>query len=724
MKRLLQDFEKGERRAAMETSHSSGSLREAPSYVDLRRRVLIFAGLFSVFVVLVAVIGFAQLRENALVAASKRAQSYSSILSAHLDRTMGALDGRLSQIAVQSDGLGGPRGAHRQWQQVLQAAQAGASTIGSLSVIDETGVIRHSTLPALIGQSRSDGAIFMSLRDTDAPPVVSEAPFVSPYSSETLMPFGRRLTDQNGRVTGAVVAAFMPESLRQFYGSIDTEGGAVRVLHRSGYILLEEPSSGRPTRGDDPVLASYAAGARQGVFRGPAIEGGPLMITSYAADDDSGLIVAVSLGEAQALAAWRQEALVAAIILVGLLVALALAVALMLRQLDARAAAEAALLKQQQRSAEAQRLESLGQLTGGVAHDFNNLLTVIIGSADSLLGRVSTELRPRLDAILYAADNATALIKQLLAFSRRQALQLTPVDMNATVTAMEEMLRRSLGARVETAFVLAPNLWRAYADRAQVESALLNLAINARDAMADGGKLTIETHNAHLDDHYASQNPEVTPGDYVALAVTDTGAGMTPEVRERAVEPFFTTKEVGKGSGLGLSMIYGFARQSKGHVKIYSEVGRGTTVRLYLPRAASDADELPVVTEAGSYTGSETVLVVEDDAQVRELAASSLRELGYNVIETANGQEAVVVLDGADHIDLVLTDMVMPGAMTGKEVAEHAIKTRPQVKVLFTSGYADASVMRNGLVKAGARFLSKPYRGAQLAATVRALLDA
>jgi len=708
----------------MEIKSSPASLPEAPSYLDLRRRVLVFAGLFSIFIIVVALVGFSQLRSNALEAASHRAQSYSTILSAHLERTMGAMDARLSQIAVQSERLGGPRGGNGSWQQVLEAARAGASTISSLSVIDETGVVRHSTLSTIVGLSRSDGAIFQSLRDSDAPPVVSEAPFISPYTNEILMPFGRRLTAANGRVTGAVVAAFLPESLRNFYGNIDTEGGAVRVLHRSGFVLLEEPRTQAGPHIDDPIFASLSAGERQGVFIGPITPGGPPMITSFAADEDSGLIVAVSLGEAAALAAWRQEAVVAGIIIAGLLFALALAVALMLRQLDARAAAETALLQQQQRSAEAQRLESLGQLTGGVAHDFNNLLTVIVGTADSLLDRVSADLRPRVDAILYAADNATALIKQLLAFSRRQALQLAPLDMNGTVTAMEEMLRRSLGARVETEFVLAPNLWRAYADRAQIESALLNLAINARDAMPDGGKLTIETHNAHLDAHYASQNDGVTPGDYVALAVTDTGTGMTPEVRERAVEPFFTTKEVGKGSGLGLSMIYGFARQSKGHVKIYSEVGRGTTVRLYLPRSVNEGDEAPAPIVPGSHAGAEIVLVVEDDAQVRELAATSLRELGYTVIEAANGPEAVLALDAEGHIDLVLTDIVMPGAMTGKEVAEHAIKARPNVKVLFTSGYADASVMRNGLVKAGARFLSKPYRSGQLAATVRALLDA
>jgi signal transduction histidine kinase len=708
----------------METNHSAGSLTEAPSYVALRRRILIFAGLFSVLVIIVVFLGFAQLRNRAIVDAGHRAQGYSTILSAHLERTMGATDARLSQIAVQSERLGGPNGPARLWQPVLQATQAGASTIGSFSVIDRSGVIRHSTLEQIVGQTRSDGEIFLSLRDHDAPGIVSEAPFVSPYNGQVLIAYGRRLTAADGRVTGAVVATFAPYALRNFYGSIDTEGGAVRVLHRTGVILLEEPETGKPARDDDPVLASYAAGERQGVFLGPIASGGPPMITSYAAVRDTDMIVATSLSQGQALSSWRQEVLFGGLILAGVLIAFCLAVALMLRQLEARAAAEAALLQQQQRSAEAQRLESLGQLTGGVAHDFNNLLAVIIGWADSLLPRVSDDLRPRIESILYAADNATNLIKQLLAFSRRQALQLASVDVNATVTAMENLLHRSLGARVKSEFVLASNLWRAQADRAQIESALLNLAINARDAMPEGGTLTVETHNAHLDEHYASQNPDAAAGDYVALAVTDTGVGMGADVRERALEPFFTTKEVGKGSGLGLSMIYGFARQSKGHVKIYSEVGRGTTVRLYLPRDVGGAQEVAIALNGEGERGTETVLVVEDDEQVRLLATTSLRERGYAVLEAVNGAAALTLLDSTAHIDVVLTDMVMPGMLTGKDVAEHALKVRPNVKVLFTSGYADASVMRNGLVKAGARFLSKPYRGGQLAATVRSLLDA
>ncbi|MBL8546474.1 MAG: response regulator [Hyphomonadaceae bacterium] len=706
----------------MEAARARQALPDAPSYTDLRRRVLVFAALFCVFVVAVAFGSFAILRQNAIEAAKDRSQSYSTILSAHLERTMGAMESRLSQIAVQSDRLGGPSGDSARWLNVLQAARAGASTVVSLTIVDANGVIRHSTLEPIVGGHRQ-GAIVASLTAASAPELIKEPPFESPYHEGMIMPFARRLMT-NGRVTGAVVAAFSAESLREFYGSIDTEGGTVRVLHESGVMMLEQPHLIGDPVSDDEVFSLYRAGSPTGAFIAPLIQGGPPMITSYASVRDTGLIVATSLSQNQALSSWRQEVLFGGLILAGVLIAFCLAVALMLRQLEARASAEAALLQQQLRSSEAHRLESLGQLTGGVAHDFNNLLTVIIGSADSLLTRVSDDIRPRVESILYAADNATNLIKQLLAFSRRQALQLAAVDVNSTIMAMGDMLRRSLGAQVESEFVLAPNLWRAHADRAQVESALLNLAINARDAMPEGGKLTVETHNAHLDESYAAQNPDVTVGDYVALAVTDTGVGMSPEVRERALEPFFTTKEVGKGSGLGLSMVYGFARQSKGHVKIYSEVGHGTTVRLYLPRDSNSAEEAPVGTDSAASRGTEAILVVEDDAQVRQLATASLRERGYAVIEAINGAEALTVLDGDASIDLILTDMVMPGNLTGKDVAEHALKMRPDVKVLFTSGYADASVMRNGLVQAGARFLSKPYRGGQLAATVRSLLDA
>ena len=709
----------------MADSQGSPAPLRATSYADLRRRMLFFAVLFSLFVIGTAAFAFAALRANALRGAEAHAQSYSNILSDHLARTVSSIDARLTQLALQSDRLGGPAGPDGPWLAVLEAARGRAAAIGSLSVTDAQGFIRHSTIRALVGRARGDRFIYRALTAENGGGMISDEPLRSPFTGRLMLPFGRRLNAPDGRLQGAIVATFYPEALRDFYRSVDTQGGLVRVIHTTGAVVMQEPEGGEDVLApSDPILNAYHRGRRAGVFDAPAARGRHApMITAFSAVGGTGLLIAVSLERGRALAAWRNDALVAGGTILAALSAFWVAVVLMLRQLRAREAAESELIAQQVRFAEAQRLEALGQLTGGVAHDFNNLLTVIINSADSILPRVSEELRPRVDAILYAADNGAALVRQLLGFSRRQTLLFAAVDVNHIVGAMADMLRRTLGAQVETQFTLAANLWPAYADRTQVESALLNLTINARDAMPNGGTLTVETLNAHLDEHYAAQNAGVIPGDYVALAVTDSGAGMAPEVIERAFEPFFTTKEVGKGSGMGLSMIYGFAKQSRGHVKIYSELGRGTTVRLYLPRDATGlvAAQTPASTQ--SDRGSETILVVEDDPQVRLLALSSLRERGYAVLEAANGAEAVAALDGAEKIDLLLTDVIMPGAMTGRDVAEYALKTRPSIRLLFTSGYADASVMRNGLVKAGARFLSKPYRGGELAAAARALLD-
>jgi nitrogen-specific signal transduction histidine kinase len=375
----------------------------------------------------------------------------------------------------------------------------------------------------------------------------------------------------------------------------------------------------------------------------------------------------------------------------------------------------------------AQKMESVGQLTGGVAHDFNNLLTVVVGSLDAAVGRATPELRPLVESALQAAERGAALVRQLLGFSRRQTLIPERLRLNDLAAGMEDLLRRTLGEHVEIELKLRGELWPAFADKSQVESALLNLAINARDAMPEGGKLTIETDNAHLDGDYAARNAEVAAGDYVTLAVTDTGTGMTAEVLEHAFEPFFTTKEVGKGSGLGLSMIYGFAKQSGGHLKIYSEVGHGTSVRLYMPRHVTEATAAaaePRTMEPEQPRGGETILVVEDDPLVRNFVALQLRDLGYNVIEAANGPQARKLLEGDAKIDLLFTDAVMPGGMTGRQVADAAKRQRPTLKVLFTSGYTENSIVHHGRLDTGVHFLSKPFRRQELAVKVREALDA
>jgi CheY-like chemotaxis protein len=369
---------------------------------------------------------------------------------------------------------------------------------------------------------------------------------------------------------------------------------------------------------------------------------------------------------------------------------------------------------------QAQKKEGVGQLTGCIAHDFNNLLAIIVGNLDLL----EEELPPDSKAREMAHDALTAglrgadLTRQLLAFSRRQTLEPKVLCLNEVVARTTELLRRTLGGRIEIGMRLADDLAPAMADQTQVESALANMAINARDAMPEGGRLTIETANKYLDGQYQTGNPEVIPGHYVMLAVSDTGTGIPPEILDRVFEPFFTTKAEGKGSGLGLSMIYGFAKQSRGHVKIYSEMGHGTTIRLYLPRANA-AMEAPkeAIPDLKDLGGPATILVVEDNADVRSVAVRQLNELGHRVLQAANAEAALAILREDGAIDLLFTDVIMPGAMTGDLLAREAKRLRPELKVLFASGFAEASVQNGSRSPEidGRNLLSKPYRKPDLA---------
>jgi PAS domain S-box-containing protein len=372
---------------------------------------------------------------------------------------------------------------------------------------------------------------------------------------------------------------------------------------------------------------------------------------------------------------------------------------------------------------QAQKMEAVGQLTGGIAHDFNNLLGVVIGNLDLLLeaGALPEEGSELLQAAMDASLRGAELTQRLLSFSRKQALSPRVMDFNERLPGLAALLRRTLGENIRVQMVPGADLHAAVADPGQLENAVVNLAINARDAMPNGGVLTIETANVHLDEIYAAQHSEVEPGDYVMLAVTDTGTGMAPDTVERAFEPFFTTKEPGRGSGLGLSMVYGFTKQSGGHVKIYSEAGHGTTVKLYLPRALQDADRAAAPAPAAPIPlGREAVLVVEDNGQMRDTAVRLLRELGYSVSEADSALAALELMDGGLQPELLFTDIVMPG-MSGYELAQAVRERRPGMKVLFTSGYAEAS-LRTGMAEAGP-VLGKPYRKRDLATRVRQVLD-
>jgi PAS domain S-box-containing protein len=376
---------------------------------------------------------------------------------------------------------------------------------------------------------------------------------------------------------------------------------------------------------------------------------------------------------------------------------------------------------------QAQKMDAIGQLTGGVAHDFNNILTVITGTIGILADAVAD--RPDLMSIARlmddAADRGAQLTKHLLAFARKQPLRPREIEVNSLVVEAAKLLRPTIGEQIEVSPKLAADAWPAMVDPSQLSTAILNLALNARDAMSGGGKLVIETRNVHLDEGYASMNADVTVGDYVMIAVSDTGSGISPQNLEKVFDPFFTTKEVGKGTGLGLSMVFGFVKQSGGHIKIYSELGHGTSVKIYLPRSlgpGQSAEETAMPAQVDG--GDETVLIVEDDALVRKYVITQITSLGYATLEAPNAAEALKIIENGATIDLLFTDIIMPGSMNGRQLADEALRRRPALKVLFTSGYTENAIMHHGRLDAGVLLLAKPYRKSELARMLRTALGA
>jgi signal transduction histidine kinase len=402
---------------------------------------------------------------------------------------------------------------------------------------------------------------------------------------------------------------------------------------------------------------------------------------------------------------------------------------------DKLIASNAALLEQigrrehvESQLRQSQKMQALGQLTGGIAHDFNNMLGVIMGAHDLMARRIKKgdfAIQRFLDAATNAAERAAILTQRLLTFARKAPLAPQPIDANKMIANMSELLRSTLGEHIRIETVAAGGLWMVHADAQQLESAIVNIAINARDAMPDGGKLTIETANAYLDDAYCRQNADVEPGQFAMIALTDTGIGMTPEVATQVFDPFFTTKPAGKGTGLGLSQVYGFVKQSHGHIKVYSETRAGTTVKIYLPRLVGEAGGMlarAAFEPARTGDRSEIILVVEDDTLMRRLTTDALHELGYTVFDCENATSALEVLDRVADVKLLFTDVVMPD-INGKKLADEALRRRPGLKVLFTTGYTANAVVHGGVLDPGVQLISKPFTLDQLAAKVRAVLD-
>lgn len=379
----------------------------------------------------------------------------------------------------------------------------------------------------------------------------------------------------------------------------------------------------------------------------------------------------------------------------------------------------------QQQLAHAEKLQALGQLTGGMAHDFNNMLAIIIGNLTMATRRRAAnnqDIDQLIANAIIGAERASELTKRLLAYARKQPLAPAPTDVNKACESVTELLRRTVEATISIECVRAGGLWKAFVDSPQLENAIVNLALNARDAMPTGGRLTIETANAYLDEEYAAKHTDVSAGQYVLVSVSDSGMGMSPEVASKATEPFFTTKADGKGSGLGLSQVFGFIKQSSGHFAMYSEAGRGTTVRLYLPRfVGSEVKTEPPEKLPARGQGSEAVLVVEDDAEVRLMCTAALKDLGYEVLESASGAEALQQLERSDGVRVLLTDVVMPG-MNGRQLAEQAMKRHPGIRVLYMTGYSRNAIVHNSMLDPGVQLLVKPFTVDQLAKKIREVL--
>jgi two-component system NtrC family sensor kinase len=559
--------------------------------------------------------------------------------------------------------------------------------------------------------------------------------YISQFNGQPFFTVSRRL-NHDGAFAGIVEISVLPSNFLRFYAALaSTEGLQYGMLRSDGIFLARYPAA--PAAGAKAL--DEQTGFRRTIAQTP--EGGLYTALSpidgverrFAVRRFGETPVYLTAGIATATIRHEWIAAMSAHLIFGIPVTLILFLTLLAvlrrttrlyREIDRRSLAEDALRQ-------SQKLEAIGHLIGGVAHDFNNLLTIIIGNLETAQRQLATtadsaqeKLARRVDNAMHGAQRAATLTKRLLAFSRQQPLSPAALDVNRLLNGLSDFLRRAIGEEVSLEIVGGGGLWPVEADPTELESAILNLAVNARDAMPEGGKLTIEASNSYLDEAYCARHADIQPGQYVQLAVTDTGSGMSKDVVDRAFEPFFTTKASGHGTGLGLSQVYGFVKQSGGHVKIYSEVGEGSTVKIYLRRfiGKAAAPEEPRREKAPGRSG-ECILVVEDDADVRTYVTETLASLGYDVLDAGGGDDALRLMDQYKGIALLLTDVVMPG-MNGRKLAEAARARRPGIKVLFMTGYSRNAIVHQGRLDPGVDLIQKPLSSDQLAATVRRILDA
>jgi two-component system, NtrC family, sensor kinase len=603
--------------------------------------------------------------------------------------------------------------------------------IDAILIVDKDGhtLVSSAIYPVPSNVGVADRDYFVAQKEKDAGTYVG-AVLEPRVRKGKFFGVSRRRPPRNGEFTGIVMVAVKPQIFSDFYTQLarDAGGGGFSLAKSDGVILARFP---------DPPNGITRFGPDSGfMLNVPRYPNGAVVTTNHSVEGVqwriafrklgySNLYVSDGVATDVIISDWLRT--MSAHLYFGIpavIVLLVLVLMTMRRTRELYAEAERRELAEEGLR-QAQKMEAVGQLTGGVAHDFNNLLTIILGNLGiAKRGVVEARAERALNNARIGAERAAQLTRRLLAFSRQQPLDPKTVDANKLIVSMSDLLNRSLGENIALETISGAGIWKIECDVSELESALLNLALNARDAMPDGGKLTIETSNAYLDDEYCRHHADLMPGQYVLIAVSDNGMGMSAETIERAFDPFFTTKETGKGTGLGLSQVYGFVKQSKGHVRIYSESGEGTTIKLYFPRHDGEETVMSADEQGDPERGrGETILIVEDDDGVREYASDILRDLNYQVIEAKDSASAMRLLEADRPFDLMLTDVVLPG-ISGRALADEVIRRRPGAKVIFMTGYSRNAIVHQGRLDRGTELISKPLTEATVARKIRQVLDA
>lgn len=669
--------------------------------------------------------------QNAVARADEQLAASLNILSQHasgifqsVDLTFTAVDAMLGDLTDEQI-KASDQTLHLQLGKLEKSVKA----IDAILVADRNGhtIVSSALFPVPSGFDVADRDYFLAQVERDASTYVGAASR-SRVRQETFFGISRRRPLRDGQFNGIIMISVTPKVFSEFYRQLGSDTTASFTLSKSDGAILAR----FPMPAGDVTHFRPDSGFMLSVVDHP--EGG-FVTTSYSVDDVQRRFAYLKLGYADLyvsdgiqtdtiMLGWMRA--MASHLIFGIPATLVLFTLVLLAMRRTRALYAEAERRDlaEQALRQSQKMEAVGQLTGGVAHDFNNLLTIIIGNLGiAKRGVVEARAERALNNALVGAERAAQLTQRLLAFSRRQPLNPRVLDINKLIVAISDLLTRTLGENVQLETISGAGLWNVEVDASEMESTLLNLALNARDAMPDGGKLTIETGNAYLDEEYCRKHEGIAPGQYILIAVSDSGAGMSAETIDRAFEPFFTTKEAGKGTGLGLSQVYGFMKQSGGHVKIYSEPGEGTTIKLYLPRR--DGDEVAATADDdlnAERGGGETILIVEDDDGVRQYASEILRDLNYQVIEAKDSATALRLLDADKKFDLLLTDVVLPGK-NGRELASEVERRRPGTKIIFMTGYSRNAIVHQGRLDPGIELIPKPLTERVLARKIRQLLN-